>query len=1179
MNIAYNTPKAEIYISNEMKMRFIFTEKIFRYLLLLIITVVFGSKTYAQTPDEILQQAGELYGVEKFEEMATLLESKKTLFSKLEAGDNKSLYNIFLGVGYLKIGELDHVKPLFDSGFDGLEKTYGKISREYYSLYQWYITYHLLSNDSINLAHSCVEYLDIANKVLDKTETRPTVILNQIAEFYVNQENYHAAHKYYTWYKSLLDKDDSDYQQVMQKIIDIDKILGNITEFENHYWELIDIQCDTISADNKDCLLSLFKLGNIYWQEAKNLERSESCLLPVIEALQNDTTEDARIIKMCSFICLGQGYMHNGQYEISEKLLNNAYEIRKTIEFIFPPTASRMLGEFYIAKGEYAISEKYLLEAKEYYEKNYDNYQSLGDYISAICDLGIVYQYTGNNQLAEQYMIEAVKKGEIVFGATSPSYANCLNNLGLFYRGIGNNKLAYKYITESGQIIKSVLGENHPEFARMLGNLGVMLSEQEDFEEARNVLLQAKQIYENQEELNKPFYAMILNSLGSVECQEKNYNLGIEYLLKAKKIHEEVLGNSLERFLPLNNLSIAYFFQGNYIQSLKYMLDAKEFLKIYPDNPYWNTCLQNIALTYFLYKDYPNSLNALKEWDSYNRKTVSKNFSYMSEKQRNDFWYNTNDGIVMGHFANTILTDYTTSATQSLAYNNVLFSKGLLLRSTNEIRDAILNSGNQNLISQFEQLDAIRQQITALQAKTDKYEKDYIQSLEDRADSLDKALTVASVAYREQKADLNIEWKDIQNNLSDNEMAIEFIDYQKFNKEWTDTTMYAALIVRKDFENPIFVPLFEKSQLDLLLADENKDTGKRIANLYNGGSPRFYNGQKLYQLVWQPLEKYLSDIKSVYYSPSGVLNQISFAAIPVNTVLLMDKYNLHLVSSTREIVRMKTKETAFLPVHKAVEYGGIRYDVENSQDLIASTKKYKTEETPYWVSRSFSNDSTRSGWTYLQGTEEEVIEVEDILRKSNVPNIKLMGISANEESFKNLSGQSPELLHIATHGFFLADEKSIRETGFMQIINNQNNTYINPLLRSGLLFAGANRAWKNEDVILGIEDGILTAEEIAYLNLSKTNLVVLSACETGLGEVQNSEGVFGLQRAFKLAGVKTLVMALWKVDDVATSEFMIAFYQSLLSGKTKQEAFKIAQQQIREKYKSPYYWAGFVMMD
>ena len=263
-----------------------------------------------------------------------------------------------------------------------------------------------------------------------------------------------------------------------------------------------------------------------------------------------------------------------------------------------------------------------------------------------------------------------------------------------------------------------------------------------------------------------------------------------------------------------------------------------------------------------------------------------------------------------------------------------------------------------------------------------------------------------------------------------------------------------------------------------------------------------------------------------------------------------------------------------------VEYGGIQYDIQDSTQLISSAEKYKKSKPEMLASRSLPNDSTRSaGWSYLSGTEKEVDDIAKLLQQDKVPYIKYAGVEANEESFKALSGNSPELLHIATHGFFLEDEKQIRETGFMQMMNSQNRTYINPLLRSGLLFAGANRAWTNQDVISGIEDGILTAEEISNLDLSKTKLAVLSACETGLGEVNNSEGVFGLQRAFKLAGVETLVMSLWKVDDTATSQFMLAFYQNLLAGKSKLESFKIAQKQIREQYKNPYYWAAFVMMD
>jgi len=188
--------------------------------------------------------------------------------------------------------------------------------------------------------------------------------------------------------------------------------------------------------------------------------------------------------------------------------------------------------------------------------------------------------------------------------------------------------------------------------------------------------------------------------------------------------------------------------------------------------------------------------------------------------------------------------------------------------------------------------------------------------------------------------------------------------------------------------------------------------------------------------------------------------------------------------------------------------------------------------------------------------------------------------TGNEESFKRLSGTSVGLIHLATHGFFLEDVESEYNREIIQMLGGRGDRATNNLqLRSGLLMAGANRAWTGEEVIEGIEDGILTAEEISQMNLIKTQLVVLSACETGLGEAKTSEGVFGLQRAFKLAGVETLIMSLWTVPDDATADLMIAFYQLWLSGKTKSEAFAEAQRQVREKYKEPYHWAGFVMMD
>jgi CHAT domain-containing protein len=189
------------------------------------------------------------------------------------------------------------------------------------------------------------------------------------------------------------------------------------------------------------------------------------------------------------------------------------------------------------------------------------------------------------------------------------------------------------------------------------------------------------------------------------------------------------------------------------------------------------------------------------------------------------------------------------------------------------------------------------------------------------------------------------------------------------------------------------------------------------------------------------------------------------------------------------------------------------------------------------------------------------------------------GAKGNEESFKALNGKKYSILHLATHGFFIEDiEKKHDERELLQRVGGGQKAFENPLLRSGLILSGGNLAWTN-NTVADVEDGILFADEVARLNLLGTELVVLSACETALGEVNNSEGVFGLQRAFKLAGVETLIMSLWQVDDQATMLLMEQFYQNWLSGKSKQEAMKEARKSLRAEYESPFYWAAFVLMD
>ena len=282
---------------------------------------------------------------------------------------------------------------------------------------------------------------------------------------------------------------------------------------------------------------------------------------------------------------------------------------------------------------------------------------------------------------------------------------------------------------------------------------------------------------------------------------------------------------------------------------------------------------------------------------------------------------------------------------------------------------------------------------------------------------------------------------------------------------------------------------------------------------------------------------------------------------------------MRMVSSIAEVIRLKSDSDE---AHSsATVYGGIIYDVDTST-LLANARGYDHERG----GSIGEDDQERAGWSYLASTVDEAFGIQQRLEDTGVKTKLYTGDSANEESFKALDRKSPSILHVATHGFFLSDPKQIETNPFLRGIGNRNvSQTTNYLNRSGLLFAGGNRAWTGEETIEGIDDGILTAEEISGLDLSNTDIVVLSACETGLGVSVSSEGVFGLQRAFKLAGVNTLIMSLWNVSDVTTSELMLLFYDNWMGGMEKHDAFYAAQETIRNKYRDPYRWAGFVMMD
>ena len=297
-----------------------------------------------------------------------------------------------------------------------------------------------------------------------------------------------------------------------------------------------------------------------------------------------------------------------------------------------------------------------------------------------------------------------------------------------------------------------------------------------------------------------------------------------------------------------------------------------------------------------------------------------------------------------------------------------------------------------------------------------------------------------------------------------------------------------------------------------------------------------------------------------------MLHQVAFAALmDASNKRLIELFDLEQVSSSKVITlrRQQPKKNSVLLI------GGINYDFNTEGKNIL----YNSQVSFLDLVSDESTALNRS-WQYLQGTADEIKNIETILASKTTKTTTLNNDEASETQFKSLNGKSPDVIHIATHGFFFKNDKA-KDNNDIEFKNADN-----PLLRSGLLLAHANYAWQNGNNPYERNDGILTALEISNLDLSKTDLVVLSACETGLGDIEGSEGVYGLQRALKMAGVKNIMMSLWEVPDKETAEFMELFYSNWLSGKNIREAFRNTQLEMSDKYKdNPEKWAAFVLVE
>jgi CHAT domain-containing protein len=904
-------------------------------------------------------------------------------------------------------------------------------------------------------------------------------------------------------------------------------------------------------------------------------------------------------------------YHQKNEYQKAESLYKQAIKIHEetlnkkhTDYFVI----IQNLGDLYkdqtlYSKAKY-LYQKSITLTKTTFGENHIRYTNALEKIAILEYLQTNYTHT------EQYYLRIRNIRQKLFGALHPSYLIACNNLAMLYMSQGLFAKSKKLFIENKKVYEKKLGVNNANYANVLIQLAYLYTIEKKFKEAEAMLLKSKDIIENNMGRENLIYAQLCDKLGNLYKNKGMLDNAKQFLKQSISIKGKILGvNSLEYIHSQNLLTQTYFAQGLYKEAEPLLLAVHKKYEEYLGKQH----MLYIGTTFhlgFLYKN----IQLLEKAKPFFLQSAQSITSLMKQNNLSLSEKNKTKNLELNTFFIRRFYEFTLlylkkhpQNTQILedVFNLQLTQKAQFLSAKRRLQTSIARMNDAQLQQKYEQYSELKNQIASsinLPLKVQKQRGINLDVMIQKAEQLEKELSYAVGADSSDYS--KISFKDIKQTLAKDEAAIEIVRFQKYHEDTKKNhTTYISLIVTNKDQYPNLVMLSEDAKLE-----------QKHLKAYQKAIQSKTDAPKAYQFFWQPIAQKLKakGITKVYVSLDGVYHQIN-----LNTLqnLQTGKYveqevDLRVVSNLRDIIKYKKKKPRRqrrLEAKANVQlFGRPAYDLSIASLLHAEKTlgNNAVQDNANPISKTLykkGKKGLRSGWSDLPATEIEVNKIAQIIKKnSQLKVITHLKEQALEKAVKQV--QSPKILHIATHGFFVERFKAPTKVQKEEVVfdnfsrgnTNQLSFYrqrdsitsLEPMLRSGVVFAGVSSYEKAKDKPK-TEDGILTAYEASVLDLKNTDVVVLSACETGLGQITNGEGVYGLQRAFMVAGARSVLMSLWKVDDQATQILMTQFYEEWIHNKkSKREAFRAAQDYLRnytnqagkQLYKAPYYWGAFSMI-
>ena len=872
-------------------------------------------------------------------------------------------------------------------------------------------------------------------------------------------------------------------------------------------------------------------------------------------------------------------YKSMGQYEQALPLSQQVLEIvGKSLGTDHPEYANCLnnLALLYESMGQYEQALPLHQQALEISGKILGTDHP--NYAGSLNNLAGLYKSMGQYEQALPLHQQALKIIGKSLGTDHPDYATCLNNLSVLHKSMGQYEQALPLSLQALEIRGKSLGTDHPGYATSLNNLAALYRSMGRYEQALPLLQQVLEIQHKSIGNNHHEYAVCLHILANLYQSIKQYKDALSFYQKALEIERKTIGTDHPHYAAcLNDLALLYKSMGEYGEAIPLLQQALKIRhqSLGSKHPHFAYFLYNLALLYTATNHPEEALKLMQEAADIDLKTISTIFSISTDKERlnyvkqNYHKVETFLSLVFQHFPNS------PEAVQS-AYNLILRRKAIAAETAILQKIALLSQQYAHLAPKLQQWQQIRQQLAkrCFDIPTPEqlpYYQQEIKSLEQQAENLERELNIPELNLEKELQ--NADFRTIALELPQGTTLIEFFRFNNYNFPAIPANgdaasfppRYLAFILPAQApEQLTMIDLGEAEPIDKLVKEfrESVENPRGLSVAVFKKKEDILSKIELSQLIFDKIKPYLT--QELIICPDGELNCLPFEILPTDKgSYLMDEYRCNFLNVGRDILRFKAKIPA--KVTYPLVIANPDYNLASPENTPSTAEN--EEKFPFKPSlRNLATSRQGQIFNSLPGTEIEGEKIAKILRVKPVTAAKAL------KPLVSKAQKAPYILHIATHGYFLGDITpeldTINQNFMLSSLSAserfQVGTRQNPLLRSGLAFAGVNTMLNGGKLPEEAEDGLLTSLDVQSINLAGTELVVTSACETALGDLYTGETLIGLRRSFIQAGAKTVIISLWKVEDVATTILMQYFYYYLLKAKlSKAEALRKAKSSLQ----------------